>query len=174
MIRLVVFLGNPGPTYSRTRHNAGWMVADALSFAGALDWRAKFKGRFASRSNIGFLKPETLMNRSGESVGACMTFFRINAPDILVVHDDIELELGKVELRAGGGLAGHNGLRDINRVTGTRDFSRLRVGVSRPTHGDVAGYVLSRFAADEEAQLPDILARAAAVIEELVAPATSP
>ena len=169
MVRIVTFLGNPGPAYSRTRHNAGWMVADRLSEKLALEWRSKFKGRVAVYSGVAYLKPETLMNRSGESVSACAAFYAVNAKDLLVVHDDIELEFGRVELKEGGGLGGHNGLRDIARTLGTPGFARLRIGVSRPAHGNVASYVLSRFATEEESDLPSILDRAVARLEEWLA-----
>lgn len=165
MVRLAVFLGNPGPTFSRTRHNAGWMVAERLSEKLELEWRGKFKGQVAVSSSVAYLKPETLMNRSGESVSACTTFYGVDAEDVLVVHDDIELEFGRVELKDGGGLGGHNGLRDIERTLGTRDFARLRVGVSRPLRGDVASYVLSRFTREEESELPAILDRAVSLLE---------
>lgn len=167
MIRLVVFLGNPGREYEKTRHNVGWMVADSLSFS--LAWREKFKGLLAERSGVRFLKPATFMNRSGESVIACASFFRIAAPEILVVHDDLELTFERVDLRDGGGLAGHNGLKDIARVLATRDFGRLRVGISRPKRGNPSGYVLSRFSPEEEALLPGVLSHAAGLLEERLA-----
>jgi peptidyl-tRNA hydrolase, PTH1 family len=166
VVRLAVFLGNPGSGYSRTRHNAGWMVADALSFSAELVWRLKFKGMYASRGGCSFLKPETMMNLSGESVGDCMTFFRITIAELLVVHDDIDLEFGRVERKSGGGLGGHNGLRDIVRVCGSGNFERVRVGVGRPSRGSVSTFVLSRFSPEEEAQLDGVLSRAAALVEQ--------
>ena len=170
MIRLVVFLGNPGKEYERTRHNIGWMVADALPFASGLSWREKFKGLTASRLGTTFLKPTTFMNRSGESVAACASFFHIRAEEILVVHDDMERPFGRIELRLGGGLGGHNGLKDIVRTLGTPDFVHLRCGISRPARGTPSSHVLGRFAPEEEAELPGILERAAALLEKQLAP----
>ncbi len=163
--RLLVFLGNPGPEYARTRHNAAWLLADSLSFAPRLTWRRKFKGVTAALGDLLLLKPETLMNASGESVQACARFHRLDAPRILVVHDDIELDFGRSERKSGGGLGGHNGLRDIARALGTRDFERFRLGVGRPGGSDVAAYVLSRFSAEEQAELSGYLVRAAGELE---------
>jgi len=169
VIRLAVFLGNPGPEYTRTRHNAAWMLAESLSFAESIVWQRKFKGMFGSAgSGLLLLKPETFMNLSGESVGACAQFYRIEPNELLVVHDDVELPFGTALARAGGGLGGHNGLRDIARVLGSRDFLRFRVGISRPTRGDVASYVLSRFTPEEERELPVFLQRAAGELEAVL------
>lgn len=162
---MVVFLGNPGRQYERTRHNAGWLVADALSFSSRLAWKEKFKGLVALYEGVAFLKPTTFMNRCGESVGACAAFYRVEPGQLLVVHDDLEIDFGRVELRSGGGLAGHNGLRDIVRVIGTRDFERLRFGISRPPHGKVSQYVLSRFSREEEPLVADLAAKAALLVE---------
>jgi len=167
--RLAVFLGNPGPEYARTRHNVAWILAEHLSFSGSLVWQRKFKGMFAATGGgLLLLKPETFMNLSGESVGACAQFYRIAPHELLVVHDDIELQFGTAAARAGGGLGGHNGLRDIARVLGSREFLRFRVGISRPTRGDVASYVLSRFTPEEESELPGFLERAAAQLEAVL------
>ena len=168
MVRLAVFLGNPGGDYARTRHNAGWMVCEALSFADSLVWQRKFSGMVASTGSLILLKPETLMNRSGESVGACARYFRLGVEDLIVVHDDIELPFGEVVVKSGGGLGGHRGLRDIVRVLGSGDFYRLRIGVSRPPHGEVASYVLSRFSKEEEADIPALLAKAARELESFL------
>ena len=165
MIRLIAFLGNPGKEYERTRHNAGWLVADELSFASELVWKEKFKGIVASRGGLILLRPRAFMNRSGESVGPCASFYRVAPEELLVVHDDIELSFGRFELRKGGGLGGHNGLKDIVRVLGTREFERLRIGISRPQHGAPARHVLSRFSPDEEAMLSELLTKAARLLE---------
>lgn len=165
MIRLVAFLGNPGRAYERTRHNVGWMVAEALPFAGQLEWKEKFKGLLAAYGSVRLLKPLFYMNRSGESVGACASYYRITPAELLVVHDDMQLDFGEIETRSGGGLAGHNGLKDIARVLSTRDFERLRFGVSRPGRQAPARYVLERFSPHEEGLLPQLLDRAAALIE---------
>ncbi len=169
MVRLAVFLGNPGPEYARTRHNVAWMLADRLFFSDSVIWQRKFKGMFGSTAGgLLLLKPETFMNRSGESVAACAQFYRIAPDELLVVHDDIELPFGTALARAGGGLGGHNGLRDIDRALGSREFLRFRIGISRPTRGEVASYVLSRFTPEEERALPLFLERAAAELESLL------
>jgi PTH1 family peptidyl-tRNA hydrolase len=168
LIRLIVFLGNPGKEHERTRHNVRWMVADSLSFAHELAWKEKFKGLFATHRGATYLKPTTFMNRSGESVVACTAFYRIGPEELLVVHDDMELAFERVELRHGGGLGGHKGLKDIVRVLGTKDFERLRFGISRPARGTPSEHVLGRFSPDEEAVLPDLLRTGARLIEDRV------
>ena len=154
---LVVGLGNPGREYERTRHNVGWLVVDEL--ARRLDgrWREKFSGRLAEVRldglRLALLKPETFMNDSGRSVAAAARFFKVEPKSLLVVHDDVDLEAGRLQTRAGGGLAGHNGLRSLTEALRTQDFLRLRIGVGRPGRGDprsVADYVLSPFATEED------------------------
>lgn len=160
MISLVAFLGNHGKTYRHNRHNVAWLFADSLSLAASLSWQSKFKGRYAScsiapldggpRRVVHFLKPETFMNLSGESVAEAAAFYRIPPADILVVHDELELPPGTVSLKWSGGLGGHNGLRSLKASLGTADFWRLRFGIGRPVHGDVASFVLSDFTGDEQ------------------------
>ena len=159
MIRLIVFLGNKGSQYARTRHNSGWMFLDSLiEFPGAITWQEKFNALW-TRTTVGkvpciFLKPMTYMNESGKSVGAVSRYFSLQPEEILIVHDDIEMPLKSAKLQFGGGLGGHNGLKSIKEALGTTDFVRLRIGVGRPVREDVASYVLSRFATMEEAVLP--------------------
>ncbi|NOZ60768.1 MAG: aminoacyl-tRNA hydrolase [Calditrichaeota bacterium] len=169
-IKLVVFLGNPGAEYAKTRHNVGWMIADEFALLSAVNWQQKFKGLFC-QSNVGgskiyFLKPMTFMNLSGESVQAAMQFFKIKPEEVLVVHDEIELDFGVIGFKKGGGLGGHNGLRSIEKQIGTRDFYRFRIGVSRPAHGNVASYVLSRFSSEEQEWLPGLLEKSASLLEK--------
>lgn len=169
MIRLVAFLGNYGSEYEGTRHNAAWLFADSLDFAGGLSWQEKFQGVCASApterfardggSKIYFLKPMTYMNLSGQSVASAMRFFKIGAGELLVVHDELELPLGAISLKWSGGLGGHNGLRSIKASTGTADFWRLRFGIGRPEHDDVAGYVLSPFSCAERATFEGVFAQ---------------
>jgi PTH1 family peptidyl-tRNA hydrolase len=157
MISLFVFLGNTGANYARNRHNVAWQFADSLDMLAPLSWQKKFHGVYAvidtySPQGTGkkwFLKPETFMNNSGEIVGEIARFFKIDPKAVLVVHDELELPLGTVSLKWAGGLGGHNGLRSIESVLGTRDFWRLRFGIGRPAHDDIAGYVLSDFLPDE-------------------------
>lgn len=172
-ISLVAVLGNPGAQYEATRHNIAWQMVEHLSFFNDLDWKEKFKGEYASVSINGgkvyFLAPLTYMNRSGDSVLPMMQFFKIPMEEILVVHDELELDFGVLGFKQGGGLAGHNGLRSIASVLGTRDFKRLRLGISRPSHGDITSYVLGNFSSDERAVLPTFLEGAAELLEKCLA-----
>ncbi len=171
---LVVGLGNPGRGHARNRHNVGWMVVDELARRHSGSWRSKFSGQMAEvrvgEEKLALLKPETYMNDSGRSVGPAAAFFKLSAEDVLVVHDEGDFDLGRLELKAGGGLAGHNGLRSIAQVLGTQDFLRLRIGVGRPERGDprpLADWVLANFEAHEHAE--EIVARAADAVESLLA-----
>ncbi len=171
---LVVGLGNPGREHERDRHNVGWMVVDELARRHGVSFRSKFSGKLAELRiggrRVALLEPETYMNDSGRSLGAARSFFKLPVDRILVVHDDVDLDVSRLQARAGGGLAGHNGLRSIAAALGSQDFLRLRIGVGRPGRGDprdVADYVLSPFEPDED---PDaIVARAADAVEEIVA-----
>ena len=169
---LVVGLGNPGREYERNRHNVGFMVADELARRHGGSWRGKFSGRLAEirvdDHRVGLLKPETYMNESGRSVSAAARFFKVEPDAILVVHDEGDLEPGRLQARRGGGLAGHNGLRSVAASLGTPEFLRLRVGVGRPERGDrrpLADFVLSDFEPHEDAG--SIVARAADAVEAL-------
>lgn len=169
---LVAGLGNPGGGYARTRHNVGFLVVDELGRRHAGSFRSKFSGQLADVRldglRVALLKPETYMNVSGRSVGAATRFFKVAPPDLLVVHDDVDLETGRLQARLGGGLAGHNGLRSIAGALGTQDFLRLRIGVGRPERGDqrpVADYVLSEF--EPEVDVDALVARAADAVETL-------
>ena len=167
---LVVGLGNPGREYERTRHNAGWLVVDELARRHGGSWRSKFSGSLAEvrlgEKRLALLKPETYMNESGRSVSAAARFFKVPAESILVAHDDVDLEPGRLQARRGGGLAGHNGLRSLAQDLGTQDFLHLRIGVGRPGRGDprpVADWVLSPFASEEDVEA--LVARAADAAE---------
>jgi PTH1 family peptidyl-tRNA hydrolase len=169
---LVVGLGNPGREYAGNRHNVGWMVVDELARRHGASWREKFSGRLAELRidghKVALLKPETFMNESGRAVAAARAFFKLEPDAILVVHDEVDLESGRLQARLGGGLAGHNGLRSVAAYLKTPEFLRLRVGVGRPGRGDrrpVADYVLSDFEpADDRAAL---VAKAADAVEAL-------
>jgi peptidyl-tRNA hydrolase, PTH1 family len=169
---LVVGLGNPGREYERTRHNAGWLVLDELARRYDGSWRSKFSGSLAEVRlgdlRLALLKPETYMNESGRSVGAAVRFFKVDPEQVLVVHDDVDLEPGRLQARAGGGLAGHNGLRSLAQHLGSQDFLRLRIGVGRPGRGDprsVADWVLSPFAPEEDAEA--LISRSADAVETI-------
>jgi peptidyl-tRNA hydrolase, PTH1 family len=169
---LVVGLGNPGREHARDRHNAGWMVVDELARRHDASFRSKFSGQLAEIRlgdlRLGLLKPETYMNLSGNSLGAAARFYKVPLDSIAVVHDDVDLDAGRLQVRLGGGLAGHNGLRSIKQAFGSADFLRTRVGVGRPGRGDrrpVADYVLSPFAPEDDADA--LVARAADAVETL-------
>jgi peptidyl-tRNA hydrolase, PTH1 family len=171
---LVVGLGNPGREYAGNRHNAGAMVVDELARRHGGSWRSKFSGRIAEirleGHKLALLQPETYMNESGRSVGAAASYFKVAPDAVLVVHDESDLELGRLQLRLGGGLAGHNGLRSIAQHLKTQDFLRLRVGVGRPERGDprpLADWVLSDFQPHEDAE--SLVGRAADAVETLEA-----
>src|ERR687892_257588 len=167
---LVAGLGNPGREYTGHRHNVGHMVVDELARRHGGSWRGKFSGDLSElrigESRVALLKPMTYMNESGRSVGAALRFFKIPPEQLLVVHDEGDLDLGRLQARLGGGLAGHNGLRSIAQQLGTQEFLRLRIGVGRPGRGDrrpVADYVLSAF--DESTDVDALVARAADAVE---------
>jgi PTH1 family peptidyl-tRNA hydrolase len=169
---LVVGLGNPGREHERDRHNVGWMVADELARRHGGSFRSKFSGQLAEvrldRLRLALLKPETYMNLSGSALGAAARFFKTPLESSAGVHDDVDLERGRLQLRLGGGLAGHNGLRSIRDALGSADFLRARVGVGRPGRGDrrpVRDYVLSPFEPDEDAEA--LVARTADALETL-------
>jgi PTH1 family peptidyl-tRNA hydrolase len=170
---LVAGLGNPGRGYETTRHNVGWLVMDELARRHGGSFRSKFSGRLAelriNGKRVALLKPETYMNESGRSLGAAARFFKTEPDALLVVHDDVDLEPGRLQARAGGGLAGHNGLRSIAEALGTKEFLRLRIGVGRPGRGDrrsVSDYVLSGFGPDEDVDA--LVTRSADAVETLI------
>jgi PTH1 family peptidyl-tRNA hydrolase len=170
---LVAGLGNPGREYERTRHNLGWLVLDELARRHDGSWRSKFSGSLAETrlddSRVALLKPETYMNDSGRSVSAAMRFFKVEPASLLVVHDDVDLEVGRLQARAGGGLAGHNGLRSLAQQLGSQDFLRLRIGVGRPGRGDrrsVSDWVLSGFAPEDDVDA--LVSRSADAVETIV------
>src|ERR1700761_6472151 len=164
---LVVGLGNPGDNYARTRHNLGFMVADLL----AARLGAKFKahkrsgaevvsGRLAGHS-IALAKPRCYMNESGRQIGPLAKFYSVAPADIIVIHDDLDLEFGRVRLKIGGGEGAQNGSAPLASALGTKDFQRGRVGIGRPPgRKDPASFVLETFTATERAQVPTICERA--------------
>ncbi|MBD0347634.1 MAG: aminoacyl-tRNA hydrolase [Thermoleophilia bacterium] len=170
---LVAGLGNPGAAYAGHRHNVGAMVVDELARRHRASFRSKYSGRIADirvdGTRVALLVPETWMNESGRSVGAAVGFYKLPPERVLVVHDEGDFDLGRLQARAGGGLAGHNGLRSIARQLGTQEFLRLRVGVGRPGRGDprdLADYVLSDFAPEDDRDA--IVAHAADTVETIL------
>jgi PTH1 family peptidyl-tRNA hydrolase len=152
VIKLIVGLGNPGQKYSKTRHNAGFLLLDELAYSedSAFSSQGRFFGELAEVNKVGgkfyLLKPATFMNRSGQSVSAVMKYYKIQPEEVLVLHDELDFDPGILKLKYGGGHGGHNGLRDIIAATGSKGFLRLRIGIGRPQGSQaVADYVLSDF-----------------------------
>ncbi len=170
---LVAGLGNPGREYAATRHNAGFMVVDELARRHGGTFRSKFSGDLSELRieghRVALLKPQTYMNESGGSVAGAVRFFKVEPASLLVVHDEVDLDLGRLQARLGGGLAGHNGLRSVAKSLGTPEFTRLRIGVGRPERGDprpVADFVLSPFEPDVD--VGALVARSADAVETLL------
>lgn len=173
---LLVGLGNPGAKYAGNRHNIGFMAVERwVDRHGDVHagWREKFNARTATVSTswgrVIAVLPQTYMNRSGGSVGPAAGFFHVPPERIVVVHDEIDFVLGRLAIKQGGGHGGHNGLRDLVAALGSPQFVRIRLGVGRPVHGEVADWVLSDFSATERAiEVPDLVDRAEAAITAIV------
>jgi len=167
---LVAGLGNPGREYERTRHNIGWLVVDELASRHGGSFRSKFSGRFGEARvdglRLALLKPETYMNESGRSIGAAARFYKAPSDSVLIIHDDVDLEEGRLQARLGGGLAGHNGLRSITSHLHSDGFQRVRIGVDKPSSKERgADHVLSRFTKRERADVDVTLEQAADAVE---------
>ena len=155
-MKIIACLGNPGKKYRKNRHNIGFLLGESIVHLAGLspgkrDFSATTSSGIIAGDPVLFLFPETFMNNSGLSVRAALDYFRQTAANLIVIHDEIELPFGEVRTKFGGGHKGHNGLRSIIQHTGTADFHRIRLGVGRPPHPDmaVADYVLSDFTPDE-------------------------
>jgi len=176
MIKLFVGLGNPGPDYEATRHNAGfwWLEALARDLKASLVPERGYHG-FVARSQVGgqtiwLLEPQTFMNLSGKSVAALARFYKIAPAEILVVHDELDVVPGQAKLKFGGSHAGHNGLRDIHAQLGTGDYWRLRVGIGHPgTRDEVVGWVLKKPLKEQREAIDDTIARTLQAVPALVA-----
>ena len=161
-MKLFVGLGNPGAKYARNRHNIGFMAVDAIADAhGFGPWRSKFQGEVSEgrlgREKVLLLKPMTFMNRSGQSVGEAMRFYKLDSTDVTVFHDELDLAPGKVRAKSGGGHAGHNGLRSIHDHIGAA-YDRVRLGIGHPGRKElVSAYVLGDFAKADSQWLEDVL-----------------
>jgi peptidyl-tRNA hydrolase, PTH1 family len=172
MIQLVAFLGNPGKEYSLNRHNAGFLLAEKPKLNSDLKWQKKFKGFYAVfGGRVHFIKPLTFMNLSGESVSQTTSFFKIKPDSVIVVHDELELPMGVVSLKFGGGLGGHNGLRSMKASLGSADFWRIRIGIGRPVPDSerVIDWVLSDFTTGEKEILDKVLEVAAELLVNVLA-----
>jgi PTH1 family peptidyl-tRNA hydrolase len=172
---LVVGLGNPGPVYAKTRHNAGFMVADLLAARAGSTFKAHKRsgadiatGRLAGRPVI-IGKPRSYMNESGRQVAALAKFYSAAPADLIVIHDELDIDFGRVRLKFGGGVAGHNGLRSVASALGTNDFHRVRVGIGRPPgRKEPAAFVLENFTTAERPEVPVICEQAADATELLI------
>jgi peptidyl-tRNA hydrolase, PTH1 family len=173
-MRLIVGLGNPGAKYAGNRHNIGFMAVDRIAADhGFSPWRSKFHGQLAEGTlgdtRVALLKPETFMNLSGQSVSEALRFYKIAPADVIVLHDELDLAPGRLRVKTGGGHAGHNGLRSLHQHIGEA-YVRLRLGIGHPGHKDqVAAYVLSNFAKQDQSWLDELLSAissAAALLAE--------
>ena len=172
---LVVGLGNPGPRYETTRHNIGFLVADILADRIGAGFKVHKKsgaevttGRLGGRSVV-LAKPRTYMNESGRHIGPLAKFYSVEPADIVVIHDELDIDFGRIRLKFGGGEGGHNGLRSIASALGTKDFQRVRIGVGRPPgRQDPAAFVLENFNSKERPELGTILEQAADATELLL------
>jgi len=169
---LIVGLGNPGADYARTRHNAGFMLADLLVKRWRADWSAgkKFQSRVAKAERDGrrvvLCEPQTFMNASGEAVGAMVNFYRLPLKNLVVAMDDADLPLGEIRLRPGGSSGGHHGLESIEQHLGSREYARLRIGIGRKDGvREITGHVLGRLSVAEMKVMESVLTRAADQIE---------
>lgn len=178
---LVVGLGNPGPNYAKTRHNVGFMVADILAGRLGDGFKVHKKsgaevatGRLAGRSVV-LAKPRVYMNESGRQVGPLAKFYSVPPADIVVIHDELDIDFGRIRLKRGGGEGGHNGLRSVASALGTKDFQRVRIGIGRPPgRQDPAAYVLQPFSTGERDEVPTICEQAADATELLLAEGLEP
>ncbi|AJT40440.1 aminoacyl-tRNA hydrolase [Psychromicrobium lacuslunae] len=174
---LVVGLGNPGPDYSRTRHNIGFMVVEELAERLHASFRSHKSRALVAEGRLGMggpkivlAKPQTFMNLSGGPTAALAKFFDLGLENLIVVHDEIDIPFDQIKLKIGGGEGGHNGLRDISRTMTSKNYLRVRVGVGRPpgSHGDAASHVLKEFSAVEKKELPFLIHDAADAVEMLI------
>ena len=170
---LLVGLGNPGAGYAATRHNAGFVVVEALAERWGVRFTQKrFQGAFAEGALCGrpalWLLPQTFMNRSGQAVGPAAGFYKLAPSAVVVVHDELEIPFGRLRLKQGGGHGGHNGLRSIDGALPSKDTFRVRVGIGRPAQGDVSSYVLAPFSAEERTWLPEVVDAACDAVESLL------
>ncbi|MBN3510178.1 aminoacyl-tRNA hydrolase [Mycolicibacterium septicum] len=178
---LVVGLGNPGPAYAKTRHNIGFMVADVLAARIGSAFKVHKKsgaevitGRLAGAPVV-LAKPRCYMNESGRQVGPLAKFYSVPPARIVVIHDELDIDFGRIRLKVGGGEGGHNGLRSVASALGSKDFQRVRIGVGRPPgRKDPAAFVLEAFTAAERAEVPTICEQAADATELLIAQGLKP
>jgi peptidyl-tRNA hydrolase, PTH1 family len=173
--QLVVGLGNPGPNYAQTRHNLGFMVADRLAVRLGSNFKVHKRsgaeiatGRLGGRSVV-LAKPRCYMNESGRQVGPLAKFYSVAAADVVIIHDELDIDFGQIRLKLGGGEGGHNGLRSVANALGTKDFQRVRIGIGRPPgRKDPATFVLENFSTAERQEVPTVCEQAADATELLI------
>jgi peptidyl-tRNA hydrolase, PTH1 family len=172
---LVVGLGNPGPQYAKTRHNIGFMVADVLAARVGGSFKVHKRsgaevvtGRLGHRPVV-LAKPRCFMNESGRQVGPLAKFYSVPTAEVIVIHDELDIDFGRVRLKLGGGEGGHNGLRSVASALGSKDFQRVRIGIGRPPgRKDPAAFVLEPFTSTERGEVPTICEQAADATELLI------
>jgi PTH1 family peptidyl-tRNA hydrolase len=173
--QLVVGLGNPGPNYAQTRHNLGFMVADRLAVRLGSNFKVHKRsgaeiatGRLGGRSVV-LAKPRCYMNESGRQVGPLAKFYSVPSADVVIIHDELDIDFGQIRLKLGGGEGGHNGLRSVASALGTKDFQRVRIGIGRPPgRKDPAAFVLENFSTAERPEVPTVCEQAADATELLI------
>lgn len=175
-MKLIVGLGNPGPKYEKTRHNIGAMVADGLVVSAGERWKVHKKSGAdvapitLAGHQVLVAKPRTYMNESGRQVGPLAKFYSVSPDDLIVLHDELDIDFGLVRLKQGGGEGGHNGLRSISQSVGSRDYLRVRLGIGRPPgRQDPADFVLKPFPSSARADVDLLITQGADAVEELVA-----
>ena len=173
-MKLIAGLGNPGDRYASTRHNIGFLVIDALASRNGIRVDSNKKKSLTGNGIIAgnkviMAKPQTFMNLSGEALGPLFSFLDIEIADAIVIHDDLDLDFGRIKIKTGGGHGGHNGIRSIISHFGDKNFIRVRVGIGKPPKGwDVAKYVLSQFSSEEKKDLDGLIDRAADAVETIL------
>ncbi|MBE9537142.1 MAG: aminoacyl-tRNA hydrolase [Proteobacteria bacterium] len=173
-MKLIAGLGNPGSKYAMTRHNVGFMVADLLAERHGINIGKEKKRSETGKGMIGgtpivITKPLTFMNLSGEAIAPLAAYLDIGVEDIIVIHDDLDLEFGRIKIKAGGGHGGHNGLKSLISHLNGREFTRIRMGIGKPVAGgDVSSYVLSQFSAEEKKELINLIEHAADAVENII------
>lgn len=172
-MKLIVGLGNPGPSYVKNRHNVGYQCVERVAQrAGLTLGKVMFKAYTTigqiDNIHVVLARPLTFMNLSGQAVGPLLHWYHAELSDLLVICDDLDLPLGRIRLRQHGGSAGHKGMRSIMETLGTQEFARLRIGIGRPAHGEPQDYVLGNFTLDEQIAMQNAYDRAAAAVESFV------
>ncbi|MEG2610589.1 MAG: aminoacyl-tRNA hydrolase [Bacilli bacterium] len=169
-MKLIVGLGNPGKEYSNTRHNVGFMVIDKYVHEKRLNQKEKMNGIFSEEIKNGekfiYLKPQTYINLSGQVISQFMNFYKIDVEDILIIHDDLDTSIGKMKIRLSGGSAGHNGLKNIESCIGTKNYKRIKIGISNNKNIDTKNYVLGKFSKDETILINDDLDKAYNILND--------